>query len=161
MDESRADRDDSLADSATSSNSSIIFISSLMGFFPFSINLPYPVTKAAQDQFARLLAAEFHQLSTASSTASHPVHVNSVRPGWVRTPIIEHSGVVGGRYTAACVFKIFDLLTPLKRCGEADEIGRYVAQLAGTSARHINGQNLLIDGGQALPYCSVFRCSVM
>jgi NAD(P)-dependent dehydrogenase (short-subunit alcohol dehydrogenase family) len=143
----------------------ITFISSLMGFYPMTMNLAYGVTKAAQDHFTRLLSREL-QPSPGSTAAGRrgdgAVRVNSVRPGWIRTPIIENAGVIGGKYTAEAVFKIFGLMTPLKRCGSAEEVGEYVALLANHDAcQHINGQNLLIDGGEAVSHKPVAPCNII
>lgn len=124
--------------------SSIILISSLFGSYGMPMNLPYSVTKAAQNEFVRVLAPEL---------ASDGVRVNAVQPGWVRTGIIEHSGVFGASYFGELMFKICDRLHPIGRSGKAEEIGEYTAFIASDAARHVNGQVIAIDGGGKLPVC--------
>lgn len=122
----------------------VIIISSLFGFYGMRMNLPYSVTKAAQNQFVRLLSAELR---------SEGIRVNGINPGWVRTGIIEHSGVFGAKYFAELLFKVCDMLHPIGRCGNADEVGDYTAFIASDAAAEVNGQLISIDGGGKLPFC--------
>lgn len=127
------------------SGGNVVVISSLLALHPMPLNLAYAVTKAAQEQYVRLTAAEL---------AADGVRVNAVRPGWVRTAIIErNAGVVGGRLASEVIFGLFDRRTPAGRCGTAAEIAEYTAYVAADGAcGRVNGQCLTIDGGEALPY---------
>lgn len=122
----------------------VVVISSLFGTYGMRMNLPYSVTKAAQNEFVRLLSEELKPRG---------IRVNAIQPGWVRTGIIEHSGIIGAKYFGELLFKACDLLHPIGRCGTSDEIGEYTAFVASSASSSVNGQLISIDGGGKLPFC--------
>jgi NAD(P)-dependent dehydrogenase (short-subunit alcohol dehydrogenase family) len=78
--------------------------------------------------------------------AADGIRVNSIHPGFIRTPMVEqHVASMGGdaqqhrREVAA--------LHPLGHMGEADDIAWGVVYLASDEARFITGSELVIDGG--------------
>ncbi len=79
--------------------------------------------------------------SVASDLAPHNVRVNSVCPGFVRTPMIEEA-------LKDEEFKNHVLEeTPLGRVAEPEEIAEAVAFIASEKASYITGANIPVDGG--------------
>jgi NAD(P)-dependent dehydrogenase (short-subunit alcohol dehydrogenase family) len=70
--------------------------------------------------------------------AADRIRVNSVHPGFIWTPMVEHhlrdSGVV-------------DQLHPLGHMGEPDDIAWGVVYLASDESKFVTGAELVIDGG--------------
>jgi 3-oxoacyl-[acyl-carrier protein] reductase len=77
--------------------------------------------------------------ATALELAGDGITVNAVCPGWISTSaqtVHEHHA---GMYT------------PLARSGTADEVAAAVRFLADRTASFITGQQIVVDGGNALP----------
>ena len=95
----------------------------------------YGVSKAALDAFTRYAAYEL---------AEDGIRVNGVAPGWIRTemaePFIREAGVA--RKAIETNF--------LGRVGEASEMGKLIAFLAGSDSSFITGETVVADGGQAV-----------
>ena len=72
--------------------------------------------------------------------ATQGVRVNSIHPGFIRTPILDQA-----RGTE--VWDAMTAATPMGRLGEPDEIAAAVAFLAGDDATFITGSELYVDGG--------------
>lgn len=66
----------------------------------------------------------------------------TVAPGFVRT------GRVANTFDVTEVEKLVISRTPMKRYGEAEQSGRFVAFLATDKAGFVTGETLVIDGGQ-------------
>ncbi len=70
------------------------------------------------------------------------VNVNAVAPGFVKTELTEHLGEeLAARARAQ---------TTLGRLAEADDVAQLIAFLCSDAARHITGEIIRVDGGQAL-----------
>jgi NAD(P)-dependent dehydrogenase (short-subunit alcohol dehydrogenase family) len=110
----------------------VIIVSSIAGLRGTGTLGAYGISKAADFALARNLAVEW---------GPHNVRVNCVAPGLVKTDFAralwENRELLAKR-TAA---------TPLRRIGEAEEIGPVVAFLASPAARFITGQTIVADGG--------------
>ena len=89
----------------------------------------YNATKAALIHLTRQLAVEM----------APGVRVNAVAPGVVRTHLAKALWEPYEEPLAAAL--------PLKRIGEPDDIADAVVFLAGSAARWITGQTLVVDGG--------------
>jgi NAD(P)-dependent dehydrogenase (short-subunit alcohol dehydrogenase family) len=95
----------------------------------------YGVSKSAVDHLMQLAADEL---------GASWVRVNSIRPGLIRTDLVEavfQSPEVSGDYANS---------TPLPRPGEVDDIANTALFLLSDSASYITGQVINVDGGQML-----------
>jgi NAD(P)-dependent dehydrogenase (short-subunit alcohol dehydrogenase family) len=72
--------------------------------------------------------------------ATEGVRVNSIHPGFIRTPIIDQA-----RGTE--IWDAMTASTPMGRLGEPEEIAAAVAYLAGDDASFVTGAELYVDGG--------------
>ncbi|MFL6078735.1 MAG: SDR family NAD(P)-dependent oxidoreductase [Ornithinibacter sp.] len=89
----------------------------------------YAAAKAGLVGLTRALAVD---------EARHGITVNAVAPGWVST----------GSQTPAEARE--GLLTPVGRSGTAQEVAAAVVFLAGPGAAYVNGQVLVVDGGNTV-----------
>ena len=111
---------------------SIIIISSIGGLKGSNILGAYSISKAADMQLARNLAAEH---------GHNNIRANCIAPGLIKT------------YFAKALWddpKILEASTstaPLKRIGIPDEIAGAAVFLAGKSGAFMTGQTIVIDGG--------------
>jgi 3-oxoacyl-[acyl-carrier protein] reductase len=94
----------------------------------------YAASKAGQLGFIRTAAIEL---------APHNITINAVLPGNIRT---EGVGALGAEYMARMMSAI-----PLRRLGSVEDVAYAVLFLASDEAAFINGQTLVVDGGQVLP----------
>jgi NAD(P)-dependent dehydrogenase (short-subunit alcohol dehydrogenase family) len=79
--------------------------------------------------------------SLAGEWASRGVRVNSISPGYVRTPITE-LGMSKEEWSS-----IWLSSTPMGRLAEPREIGPAVVYLASDASSYATGTNLVVDGG--------------
>jgi 3-oxoacyl-[acyl-carrier protein] reductase len=110
------------------------------------INIGSEVFERGVPEFANYVAAKGAQLgltrSWAMELAPWQITVNLVAPGWI--PTERHAGdpqAAKDAYAAA---------VPMKRMGQADDIGAAVAFLASDEANFITGQKLSVNGGNSL-----------
>lgn len=84
------------------------------------------------------------QLTKAASLAlaPHNIRVNAVGPGSIDTEMMA------GVNANAEAMKMVMSRTPLKRVGDASEIGNVVAFLASAKASYITGETIYVDGGR-------------
>ncbi|HLH67120.1 MAG TPA: 3-oxoacyl-ACP reductase FabG [Solirubrobacteraceae bacterium] len=94
----------------------------------------YGASKAAQLGFMRTAAIEL---------ASQRITVNAVLPGNIVTEGLDELGPEYRRKMEESI--------PLRRLGEAVEIGHAALFLASDEASYITGQTIVVDGGQTLP----------
>ncbi|MFJ4682502.1 SDR family NAD(P)-dependent oxidoreductase [Streptomyces sp. NPDC088789] len=111
--------------------------------------LCYGAAKAAVVQLTKTLAAE---------VGRHGIRVNTVAPGWIRTPMTDHHDSdhhddPGTRprpqsRTADAMAR----MSPLGRVGEPDEVAQAVLYLASDASSFTTGQILRPNGGVAMPW---------
>jgi 3alpha(or 20beta)-hydroxysteroid dehydrogenase len=77
--------------------------------------------------------------SAAYHLAPEKIRVNSVHPGWMRTP-----------QTVIAPLDWVSTLLPLRRIAETSEVAKLVSFLASEDAEMITGSEYLIDGGSML-----------
>ena len=108
------------------------------------------------DRYIAAYAASKHALvglttSAAAEAAPHGVTVNAVCPGYLATDMTRESIArimrTTGRTEEQALNAILDT-TPQKRLIEADEVAAAVAYLCDDAAGGVNGETLVIDGGE-------------
>jgi 3-hydroxybutyrate dehydrogenase len=108
------------------------------------------------DRYIAAYASSKHALvgltrSAAAETAPHGVTVNAVCPGYVRTDMTRESIARIVERTGRTEDQALDAIlktTPQERLIEPEEVADAVAFLCGEGARGINGDALVIDGGE-------------
>ncbi len=116
----------------------VVYVSSSSGSLFIPGQSIYGMTKAA---------IEYHTGSLAAELAPFGIRVNCVAPGPVDTPI--HLSWAGDDVAGA--YRRMSAELPLGRMGTADELGYWVAALAGPRSAWITGNVWHVDGGQVLP----------
>jgi NAD(P)-dependent dehydrogenase (short-subunit alcohol dehydrogenase family) len=111
---------------------SIIIVSSIGGLKASEVIGAYNVSKAADFQLARNLAAEFGR---------HQVRVNCIAPGLVRTDFAR------ALWENPDTLKAVTAHTPLRRIGEPHEIAGAAVYLASPASTFVTGQAIIVDGG--------------
>lgn len=113
---------------------SIIYTSSVTAFRGSHHLIDYAATKAALIGLCRSLSA---------SLADKQIRVNAVAPGPIWTPLIPAS------FPKKEVAK-FGKDTPMKRCGQPNEVAPCFTFLASDAASYITGQVLHPNGGEII-----------
>jgi NAD(P)-dependent dehydrogenase (short-subunit alcohol dehydrogenase family) len=113
--------------------SSIVFVSSTTAQAGFAGCSAYAATKGAIEALSRTLAIELAPLG---------IRVNTVAPGFVRTPMLQPILDATPGYEE----QLFEQ-TPAGRIGRPEEIAATVAFLLSGMAPYINGVTLPADGG--------------
>ncbi len=111
---------------------SVIIVSSIGGLRGSPIIGAYNISKAADFQLARNLAAEFGPSN---------VRVNCIAPGLIRTDFAR------ALWENPDTLKRATSGTPLRRIGEPDEIAGAAVYLASDASTFMTGQALVVDGG--------------
>jgi NAD(P)-dependent dehydrogenase (short-subunit alcohol dehydrogenase family) len=110
---------------------SVILISSRAGIAATPQHLAYSCAKAAMTHLCRNLAAHY---------APHGVRINCLAPGLIRSDASR-------AFLEAPASQAFIADVPLRRAGEAHEVGGAVAFLASAAAGYITGAVIPVDGG--------------
>jgi NAD(P)-dependent dehydrogenase (short-subunit alcohol dehydrogenase family) len=122
----------------------VINIASNAGVSGYPYSASYCASKHALVGLTRALAVDL---------AATQVTVNAVCPGWVDTQMSQRAVAriadKTGR-SAAEARSVLEGMSPQRRMLEPDEVAHAVAMLADEGARGINGQTIVIDGGQVL-----------
>lgn len=119
----------------TSDQGRIVLTSSITGpITGFPGWTHYGATKAGQLGFMRTACIEL---------AKYGITVNAVMPGNIVTEGLAGLGEEYQRSMAASI--------PLKRLGQAEDIGYAALYFASKEANYVTGQTIIVDGGQILP----------
>lgn len=113
---------------------SIVFVSSIAGFQPFSLLGAYSVSKTAL--FGLTKAA-------SQDLASENIRVNCVAPGIVKTKFSSALHETEEATEAALS------MIPMRRFGTTDEIAGTVAFLVSDDASYVTGETIVAAGGMA------------
>jgi dehydrogenase/reductase SDR family member 4 len=113
----------------------IILISSIGAFRSTSVLGAYGISKAAEAQLARNLAAEL---------GPSGIRVNAIAPGLVKTDFAK------ALWSNPQVLSSVEARAPLRRIGQPVDIGGVAVFLASKAASFITGQLIVADGGSSL-----------
>lgn len=114
-------------------NASVVFMSSVSAFYPSVSNALYGASKAALNQFAKVLALELLPLKA---------RVNCIQPAFVETEMIK-------KYDEATLTEIRNNY-PLGRFAKPEEIAYAVIYYMSDASQLVTGTSLVIDGGYTL-----------
>ena len=112
----------------------IIGISSVVGITGNAGQTNYAAAKAGMIGFSKALAQE---------VASRGVTVNSIAPGFIKTPMTDG-------LSEEQVSKL-QTSVPIGRLGEAEDVAAAVIYLASSEAGYVTGATLHVNGGMAMP----------
>jgi NAD(P)-dependent dehydrogenase (short-subunit alcohol dehydrogenase family) len=110
----------------------VLNVASIQSFVATPNSTPYTASKGGVAQLTKALASEL---------AAHGIRVNAVAPGFMATPMTQ-STLANPDKTAALLAHV-----PLKRAGEASELGGPALFLCCAHASYITGAILPVDGG--------------
>jgi NAD(P)-dependent dehydrogenase (short-subunit alcohol dehydrogenase family) len=114
---------------------SLCFVSTVNSVMASLNRAEYCVSKAGVTMVARLFALRL---------ARHGINTYDIQPGMIRTDMTRE---VWDSYGA----QIEGGLTPIPRWGEAEDIGRAIATLAGGAMPFSTGHSFPVDGGLLMP----------
>jgi 3alpha(or 20beta)-hydroxysteroid dehydrogenase len=111
---------------------SIVNISSIAGIVAChgAPNVAYVASKFAVRGMTKFVASEY---------GKYNIRVNSVHPGFIKTPMMVAATDAGGAGATAMI--------PLARMAEPDEVSQLVAFLASDESSFITAEEHVIDGG--------------
>ena len=112
---------------------SVVFMSSVSAFYPSVSNAMYAASKAAINQFAKVLALEVLPLKA---------RVNCIMPAFVETEMIQ-------KYGEETLKEIMSNY-PLGRFARPEEIAYAVIYYLSDASQMVTGSSLVIDGGYTL-----------
>ncbi|MBL9097350.1 MAG: SDR family oxidoreductase [Alphaproteobacteria bacterium] len=113
----------------------IIIVSSIGGLRGSPVLGAYCISKAADFQLARNIAAEY---------GVHNVRANCIAPGLIKTDFAK------ALWDNPAILERSTANAPLKRIGESDEIAGAAVFLASKAAAFMTGQTMVIDGGATI-----------
>jgi len=117
---------------------SIINLSSIYGLVGAADVPPYHASKGA----VRLMSK-----NDALIYAADGIRVNSIHPGFIWTPMVEHHLRDSGATDIDAARREVGLLHPLGHMGDVDDIAWGVVYLASDESKFVTGAELVIDGG--------------
>ena len=117
---------------------SIINLSSIYGLVGAPDVPAYHASKGA----VRLMSK-----TDAMIYAPDRIRVNSVHPGYIWTPMVEHHLQASGADDIAAAREQVGHLHPLGHMGDVDDIAWGVVYLASDESKFVTGAELVIDGG--------------
>lgn len=120
---------------ALGSGGAVVNTSSWLAHGAFPGSSIYSASKAALDGMIRALAQE---------VAESGIRINNVNPGIIDTPMLR-------RFGDDAAFAPFIQHTPARRLGKPEDVAEVVTWLCSDQARFVTGQNILVDGGYAIP----------
>jgi 3-oxoacyl-[acyl-carrier protein] reductase len=112
----------------------IVAVSSLYAERARSGRLPYSLSKASLETFVRSVALEY---------ASHNILANSIRPGFLDTPLTRRNN------SEEKIRNLVDQI-PLGSLGDVGQVTRLVEFLGSPRNEYITGQAITVDGGFSL-----------
>jgi NAD(P)-dependent dehydrogenase (short-subunit alcohol dehydrogenase family) len=124
---------------------SIINISSIASIRHLGISyVSYGTSKAAMNMMTRTTAVEY---------APKNIRVNTILPGLMKTPMVQHSAGLAASYAAGDVeamWRARDAQVPMGHMGDAWDVANAALFLACDESRYVTGLELVVDGGITL-----------
>ena len=114
---------------------SIIIVSSVGGLHASTVIGTYNISKAADFQMVRNLAAEY---------GPKGIRVNAIAPGLIRTDFAR------ALWENPKTLERVTSTVPLRRSGEPEELGGMAVFLASKAGAYCTGQNWVVDGGSTI-----------
>ncbi|PLN76168.1 short chain dehydrogenase/ reductase [Aspergillus taichungensis] len=111
---------------------SIVNVSSIFGVLSHPTVGGYAAAKAGVLGISRTDAVAY---------GAKGIRVNSVLPGFIKTPLLEGAIRRGSNYDNLIQ------TVPMQRWGTAEEVAEMIVFLAGQKASFVNGAEVLVDGG--------------
>ena len=113
----------------------IIFMSSVHEVIPWAGRANYAASKGGIHMLMKTLAQE---------VAAEGIRVNSIAPGFIKTPINEETWKDPKKLERALA------LIPVGYLGEPEDIAKAAVWLGSDESNYITGTSLFVDGGMAL-----------
>ena len=114
---------------------SVIIVSSVGGLHASTVIGTYNISKAADFQMVRNLAAEYGPAG---------IRVNAIAPGLIRTDFAK------ALWENPKTLERVTSTVPLRRIGEPEEIAGVAVFLASRAGAYATGQNWVVDGGSTI-----------
>jgi NAD(P)-dependent dehydrogenase (short-subunit alcohol dehydrogenase family) len=114
---------------------SIIIVSSVGGLHASTVIGTYNISKAADFQMVRNLAAEYGPAG---------IRINAIAPGLIRTDFAR------ALWENPKTLEKVTSTVPLRRIGEPEELGGMAVFLASKAGSYCTGQNWIVDGGSTI-----------
>jgi NAD(P)-dependent dehydrogenase (short-subunit alcohol dehydrogenase family) len=92
----------------------------------------YNTSKGGVNSLTRSMALELGRFG---------ITVNTIAPGWVRTPM-------SAPYLTEEIASGQQIINPMRRVGEPEDIGSTVVWLADPASSYVTGATIVVDGGQ-------------
>lgn len=118
----------------------VVNVSSVNAVMAEPTGAGYCTSKAGLDMLTRVAALEH---------AARGIRVNSLRPGYVLTPMHDVALAAAGGETAEVVAEI-EGSVPMRRRAEPEEMAEAIAWLCSPLSGYVTGQTLTVDGGVAI-----------
>jgi 3alpha(or 20beta)-hydroxysteroid dehydrogenase len=120
----------------------IVNTGSMLALRPGAMFLAYCASKAAVTALSKCIALDM-------AAKGHPIRVNTVHPGAIRTPMFERylDAFPGSREEGEAMFAANH---PMGRVGEAEEVAAAMMFLASDAASFSTGVDFTVDGGGAI-----------
>lgn len=119
-----------------SGGGSIVNVASFLGIVSMAGVPPYTASKAA---------VRYMSKTDALIYAHDNIRVNSVIPGYIKTPLIEKYLESTGN--AGKAREVITAIHPIGRLGEPEDVAYGILYLASDESRFVTGSDLVIDGG--------------
>ena len=121
----------------TGRGGSIVNVSSILGLVGLPLSGAYSATKGGVRLLTKTAALEMAAAGTG-------IRVNSVHPGFIRTPLVE-SRLAGPK--GEMMARRIQRVQPNGEMGEPQDVAEAILYLASDAAKFVTGSELVVDGG--------------